>query len=148
MSHSLDLDALLTESVEIRTAQQNLKAARKAVAVSGQSAEERAATEQKIREWEAKSEWKAAAIVAMFTEQHCTCCSSVHSVFTGIFQRQEHRINKASRWVREKTPAHLNLPKEQKITAENTPFCLLCAERNGYAVPAPFQSAFPTTRTF
>jgi len=148
MSNSLDLDALLTESVEIRAAQQNLKTARKAVALTSATPEERAAIESKIREWEAKSEWKPAAVVAMFTKQECTCCGSIHSTFAGIFQRQEHRTNTLSRWVREKTPSHLNLPREQKHNVEHTAFCVLCADAAGFPAPAPFQSQFPVTRTF
>ena len=148
MSDSLDLDALLIESVEIRDAKQNLKTARKAAAVTTASTEERHAIEEKIREWEAKTEWRAVAVVAMFTEQHCSCCFRIHTVFAGIFQRQEHRVNKASRWVREKTPAHLNLPKEQKANSEHAPFCHVCAEGQGFAAPQPFQSQFPVTRTF
>lgn len=148
MSDSLSLDALLTESVEIRSAQQSLKSARKALSIGVTSSEEKVAIEGKIREWEAKSEWKPAAVVAMFTEQQCDCCSRIHTIFAGIFQRQEHRINKASRWVREASASHLNLPKEQKIGQEHAPFCHVCAEGQGFAAPKPFQSQFPVTRTF
>ena len=147
MSDNLDLDSLLTESVELHSAKQSLKTARKQLASGLTNGETRAEIEAKIREWEAKSEWKPAAVVAMFTTQVCKC-GSRHTLFAGIFQRQTHRTSTASRWVAERTPAHLNLPKEQKHSDVDVAFCLCCVEAQGFPPPTPFQTAFPVTRSF
>lgn len=146
-TNDFDLDALLTESVEIRTATKNLAEGRKKLADRRTDSTEREAIQAKLREWEAASEWKPAAVAAMFLTQHCTHCSRCATLFQGIFQRQTHRTQKLERWVKEATPEHINLPREQKHTSENVAVCSVCADSQGFRLLAPAPTAFPVSNS-
>ena len=131
-----DLDDLLAEAVELKSAAANAKAARKSLSAGLCSSAERAETEAKIREWESRTEWKAAAAVAMFNAQRCSC-GGTHTVFAGIFQRQEHKTSKVNRWIREETPAHLKLPYEHKVNWESVGICITCVGAAGFPTISP-----------
>lgn len=142
------LDDLLQESMQVVVARKELKAARPKLADQRVGSPERKEIEAKIREWEQASEWKPAAVTAMFLTQVCRCgTQSIH--FRGLFQRQSNRSSKISRWIREDTPAHLNLPKEQKYDSEQVAMCYRCCDGQGFQLPElNVPSAFPNTRNF
>jgi hypothetical protein len=148
-SPSDSLDDLLAESMQVVSARTNLKAARAKLTDQRTTSTEAKEIQAKIREWEATSDWKPAAVVAMFMVQVCQCCHSESPRFSGIFQRQSHRTATLSRWVRESTPAHLNLPKEQRFDTEPVSMCHRCVDGQGFQLPElNVPSAFPNTRSF
>ena len=139
------LDALLGESLEVAAASKALKENRKKLSDGRLNAEEKQEIAAKIREWEATSEWKPAAVAVMFMTQACSC-GGRHTFFQGVFQRQEHRSTKVMRWIKAETPAHLNLPKEQKHTTEAVGLCVDCVDAAGFH-PVAFPTAFPLSRS-
>jgi uncharacterized membrane protein YecN with MAPEG domain len=142
------LDDLLQESMQVVIARKELKAARPKLTDQRVGSPERKEIEAKIREWEQASEWKPAAVTAMFLTQVCRCgTQSIH--FKGLFQRQSHRTSTLSRWILTSTPAHLNLPKEQKYDTEQVAMCYRCCDSKGFQLPElNVPSAFPNSRTF
>jgi hypothetical protein len=84
--------------------------------------------------------WKPIAIGALFTEQHCDGCDTIHRTFLQYMQ-QEQKISQPStkRWVRISTP-ELSLPHETIVQPIRTHICAACAPEHG------FDADFPTIR--
>ncbi len=78
--------------------------------------------------------WKPEATIALFTEQVCDGCGSVHRTFLQFMEKQVH-IKKPSthRWVRVAKPSP-NLPRESMIQPLVTHICADCCEDHGFAI--------------
>lgn len=125
------LDDLLTESLETIKESAAVKANRKKLKDTRLSKAERTAIEDKIRQWELAREWTPKASVAMFLQQTCKC-GSIHSTFSGMFQRQTHRVSAIERWVPVTDIADSGLPREHKAHTQHVLLCADCAESEGY----------------
>lgn len=127
------LESLLAESLDTIHKRAEVKDLRKRKAAGNlRTGKELEEANTKIREWEMAREWKAAANVAMFNVQQCSC-GSTHSVFSGWFQRQAHRSSKINRWIRPDAEPLASLPKErQDLHLPNTTICASCAASQGY----------------
>lgn len=125
------LDDLLTESLETIAESAAVKANRKKLKDTRLTKAEREAIEAKIRGWELAREWTPKASVAMFHLQKCYC-GSVHSIFSGMFQRQSHRVSAIERWVPANDIADTGLPKEHKAHMTAVAVCIDCADSQGF----------------
>jgi hypothetical protein len=126
-----DLNNLLNESLNRKKEMGEVKAARRKLASGGADGEEeKEALAELIRSWELRREWTPVANTIMFEVQHCTHCGAEHKHLTGLFQRQEHRTSKISRWVR--AAEDVALPKTQKDNVSYIAICADCCEALGW----------------
>lgn len=133
VSEEIDLDELLAESVAEANASRDLKAARARLAKGGLSRAEAEAINAKVREWEAKLEWRPEANVALFERITCRSCARNQSLFVGLFQRQSPRsASKAMRWVASRLDERL--PREVAIRNRSTDICRVCAIDHGWSM--------------
>lgn len=125
------LQALLEESLGPVRAAREVKAAREKLARGGLTKAERLDTEQRIREWEAKVEWRAIANCALFTQQICQCGTQT-TVFSGLLERQVHRTKAATqRWIAV-TTSKLDLENEVAVQDHSVGVCASCASPKGF----------------
>lgn len=100
-------------------------------------------------------QWGAVSTVALFTEQTCDGCGSVHRVFLQYMEVQA-MIRKPStqRWVRISKPVPEEvLPRETLIQPHRTHICSHCCEDHGFALEAAShlpvsQSALSVSQTY
>lgn len=79
-------------------------------------------------------QWAARATIALFTEQTCDGCGSVHRVFLQFMELQvlKHRPT-TQRYVRVGKPAPRDfLPREVMIQPHHTHVCYECCEDHGF----------------
>jgi hypothetical protein len=127
-----DLSDLLAESLTSARETAAAKASRQRLAKGGLTAAEREADAQRIREWEAKHEWEAAANVALFHIFECGCGSSA-KIFEGMYRRETHRHLKhgAARHVAVES-AKADLPNEVAVRVTETAVCGKCMDEKGW----------------
>ena len=83
--------------------------------------------------------WQALSTSALFTEQTCDGCGSIHRTFLQFMEHQVHKTKPStSRWVRVAKPQP-SLPRETLIQPLSTHLCSDCCEDHGFAFA-------PTTR--
>lgn len=83
------------------------------------------------------NEWEAVKCAAMFTQQHCDGCDSIHYTFLQYMQEEEKvRDRHSRRWMRIELPA-TRLPKETIIQPLVTHICSNCAPDHGFNIDAP-----------
>lgn len=128
---SVDLDDLLAESLENVSLELQAKAARKKIGDTRLNKKEQEEIQATIRRWELVKDWKPAATVAVFHEQVCLNCGYVHSIFSGLFQREVNKKAHGQRWVKPEVP-NMKLPKERKEHSEEVDLCWNCAEEFGF----------------
>jgi hypothetical protein len=127
-----DLTKLLNESLSAKKDAEAVKAARKRLNSSSipLSATDREATEALVRSWEIKREWQPISNTIIFEVQNCTGCGTSHKHFIGIFQQQDHRSSKISRWI--KSPEDVALPKNCKENETQVGICAGCCISRGW----------------
>lgn len=77
-------------------------------------------------------QWRPEASVAMFVEQHCDNCASIHSIFTQHMQRQISTSgHPVKRWVRVPRPEP-GLPREVIKQLTTTHCCSDCITEFGF----------------
>ena len=130
----INLDDLLTESLQEASERNTAREGRKALAEGRVSPEERAQVSRIVRTWEEKREWTPAAAVVMFSRQMCAGCGSFHKHFLGFFQRQTHRASRVDRWIPHTKPTDTVLPREAKYQDSVVECCEDCAEALGFEV--------------
>ena len=97
------------------------------------AARQRAAAEYKeISEILAAEEWRAETTSALFAEQSCDGCGSVHRVFLQFMETQV-QISRPStrRWVRVSAPRS-DLPRDVMVQKSITHICPDCASDHGF----------------
>lgn len=78
--------------------------------------------------------WTAVSTVALFTEQTCDGCGSVHRVFLQYMQLEQMKKKPSTqRWTRVAKP-HPTLPRESLIQPHHTHICEDCCEDHGFAI--------------
>ncbi len=83
------------------------------------------------------NEWTIIRSAAMFTEQHCDGCGSVHHNFLQYMQEEQKvRDKHTRRWVRAERPAS-NLERETIVQPLKTHICSDCCLDHGFSVLAP-----------
>ena len=128
-----DLDALIQDTLTAKAEATEAAAARRRVVEGRQSATEQAADRQRIAEWEAKHEWRSAAITAIFNRYTCSC-GAQHTIFGQLMLRQQHRsMRLTQRWVAMPCPAPA-LPKETLLQDHQVTLCTACAGAAGFAL--------------
>lgn len=137
-SPDLDLDSLLSESVEAQKQSQAISRL-KGKALGGMTSPEDLA---RLREWQDRTEWVTEARVLILSDHICKCGSPPATIFLGFGLRQRHKSLKhgASRWVpckREELPLHL--PKEVRRVHNLTDICAECATTKGWYEDVAFE---------
>jgi hypothetical protein len=89
--------------------------------------------------------WRPTAIGALFTEQHCDGCDTVHHTFLQ-YMLQEEKISNPStrRWIRLLVPADGSLPRQTIVQPIKTHMCASCAPEHGFDVDAPTFRLLPS----
>ncbi len=78
--------------------------------------------------------WKAIATVALFSEQQCDGCGSVHRLFLQYMEAQvQHKKLSNKRWIRTSVP-NSELPRETFFQPHRTHICAHCADDHGFKV--------------
>jgi hypothetical protein len=92
--------------------------------------------------------WEPVSIVALFTEQHCDGCDTVHHTFLQYMQ-QESKLNQPTtkRWIRLDVPPDNSLPRETVVQPIVTHMCAACAPEHGFDVEAPTMRLMPSLGT-
>lgn len=132
----LDLDSLLAESIASRDAAAQVKADRERLKKGRMSREEADDTLARIRQWEARNEWKPLATAAVF--EHTTCeCGYYSEVFSHLMHRQKHKHSAGlTRLVMADTILE-GLPKETIIQHFSVTICAECAKEKGWDTEHP-----------
>lgn len=101
----------------------------------GQRVRERAMAEWKsIQSMIEAEHWKPVATVALFTEQQCDGCGSVHRVFLQYMERQAHVNHRmGERYIRVTLPDP-SLIRETLIQPHRTHICADCCEDHGFTL--------------
>lgn len=146
----LDLDSLLSDSLAIVEDNRRLKESRKAIRSGMLTTSEQSELLADIDRLERTREWLPKADVAMFDQQTCQTCGSIHHIFSGLFQRQVHRnMRTLDRWQKSTEAENMGLPKEVKAMQSKIPFCPGCMAAEGYPMAdlhAPVDEAAEYTR--
>lgn len=78
--------------------------------------------------------WKPETSIALFSEQSCDGCGSVHRTFLQFMEQQVHVQKPNTRkWVRVSKPQAL-LPRESMIQPLATHICADCCEDHGFGI--------------
>ena len=126
-----DLEALLGEAKAAERDAREAKDARERVKRGGLTPAQRAEDEARLREWEARHEWRAVANVAQF-ERHRCACGRQQTIFRQLMQKQQHRhLRDSVRYVQVDAQIAA-LPNEILVQKWNTPMCTECAPRVGF----------------
>lgn len=125
-----ELNALLFESLNAKKDALRVREARKTLANGGMSPADRDATAAMVKEWELKREWTPRSNTMILDVQHCTNCGKKHSHFLGLFQGQEHKTSKITRWV--SAAPVVGLPKVLKEQVNHVAICIGCAPAQGW----------------
>lgn len=128
----MDLDALLSESVELKQkekeAKQSKKTPNKPLGSPWMNAEEKQLIkEAHIRITANHSGWEDVAIVLMLSEQRCTTCNSIHTQTEGRFTMKWHdkyKIRNFERKLFNDNP--FNLPKRVQVVRTEVDICTNC----------------------
>jgi hypothetical protein len=92
--------------------------------------------------------WKPIAIGALFTEQHCDGCDTIHRSFLQFMQQEEKVSNPSTRrWVRLPMPIEADLPRETIVQPIVTHMCAACCAEHGFNVDAPSFRLMPSLGT-
>lgn len=126
-----DLEALLGEAKAAERDAAEVKAARERAKRGGLAPAQREEDVQRLREWEAKHEWRAVANVAQF-ERHRCACGRQQTIFRQLMQKQQHRHLRGSvRYVQVEVQL-ADLPNEILVQKWSTPMCTECCTRQGF----------------
>lgn len=129
-----ELDRMIAGELESKREANRVKDSRERLKRGGQSLAEREADLERIHTWELRHEWKAAANVAVFIEQHCESCGAVHRTFEQLMLRQVHRhVANSQRW-QAASAIMANLPNETVVRRQSVPLCAECCHRAGFDV--------------
>lgn len=134
MSDFGELSDLLEESmVQDRERKAVVEAKKRVKQVTGVTAAERAEDATRIIAWESQHVWRGAANVARFEVQVCKSCGEEHTIFSGLFERQEHRhlAHHSQRWIRA-TGTKAALPNEIILAKREVPMCIDCCDWVGF----------------
>lgn len=124
-----DLDDLLAEAKAEQREARELKEARERRKRGGALSEEDLA---RLREWEAKHEWRDISNTALFNKYHCTGCGRNQTTFSRLMRRQEHRhLRNTERWttVQDIDP---DLPNEVAVQKWTVGMCTNCCHQAGF----------------
>jgi hypothetical protein len=87
---------------------------------------------QEMRALLEKEQWVPVSVVALFSEQHCDGCNSVHRLFLQYMEMQENvRKSLGRRWIRVAHPSHL-LPRETMLQPHRTHICADCCDDHDF----------------
>lgn len=76
--------------------------------------------------------WKPISSAALFTEQQCDGCGSIHRVFLQYMEIQQHKSKPSSRrWLRVGLPTP-GLPRETFVQPHKTHICPHCCDEHGF----------------
>lgn len=132
-----DLDALLAESVQLRDAEREMKAARERLkrrytSGSGRTAQEIAEDEARVRAWEAANLWDNVAGIAQWEKHRCVNCGRGQTIFRQLMLKQRHRETPNTwRWQSvDEIPE--GLPQENLVQKWETGMCTHCAGEFGF----------------
>lgn len=92
--------------------------------------------------------WRAITYGALFTEQHCDGCDTIHRSFLQYMQQEEKLSNPSTkRWIRIARPNGAKLPRETIVQPIITHMCASCAPEHGFEVDAPSIRLLPSFGT-
>lgn len=124
-----DLVDLLSESVEQAKEARAVKEAAERRKRGGALSEEDLA---RLREWEARHEWRDIGNTALFCKYHCNGCGRNQTIFMQLLRHQEHRHMKETfRWTAT-TEAKTDLPNEVAVQKFVVGMCTNCCVHAGF----------------
>jgi hypothetical protein len=134
-----ELEAEIAKSVKSDQLKKDRDALRKRANTMTLSAETRARAAEEYRQINAvlaAQEYQAIKTVALFTEQTCDGCGSVHRIFLQYMELQQLvRRPSTQQWVRVTAPKpEAVLPRETLLQPMTTHLCANCCEDHGFAL--------------
>ena len=79
-------------------------------------------------------QWQVISLIALFTEQSCDGCGSVHTMFMQYMELQRMTKRQSTqRWVRALSP-NFSLNRETLIQPVTTHICAHCSEDHGFSL--------------
>lgn len=132
-----ELEADIAKHIAADKLKRDRDAARKKANTMTLPSAVRARASQEFRELNAMlsaQEWGSVKTVALFTEQTCDGCGSVHRIFLQYMELQQMiRKPTTQQWVRVSKPA-ADLPRETLLQPMATHICADCCEDHGFAL--------------
>lgn len=125
-----ELADLLSESMAIKEEEAHIKYLRERTKRGGLTAEQAREDEARIREWEAKREWKITANVGVFELHECSCGNTT-STWAGLMHAREHRTMKVTGYVRASAQI-ASLPNLVAAQIVKVDCCPACASKHGW----------------
>ena len=130
-----ELDAEISEVIAKEKKASDLEKARKAANNPRLPSNLRAEAKEQYKALQLEVDellWHPEASIALFAEQSCDGCGSIHRNFLQYMERQVHRKKSTTaRWVRVSKP-HPDLPRETMIQPLRTHICSDCSEDHGF----------------
>ena len=120
------MDALIQESMQEKSAKEQLKEARKSIKNTRLPGSEIQRLGTVIRELELIAEWIAKADAIWIKRCVCEQCGSETPQFAGYFRHLVNRHTKVDRWVALSADTESTLPREMKVEMTTTPMCADC----------------------
>lgn len=157
-----DFFAELNAEIAKHTAADQLKKSRDAakkrantVGLSSATRAKASAEFQELSKLLEASEWGAVKTIALFTEQSCDGCGSIHRTFLQYMEQQQMiRKPTSQRWVRISKPLDQTiLPRETLIQPMTTHMCADCCEDHGFMIDTadylkPREGVLTTSATY
>jgi len=134
-----ELEAEISQYVETAKLKKDRDAAKKRANTTSLPSAVRARASEEFKalnEILAAQEWASVKTLALFTEQTCDGCGSVHRIFLQYMELQQMvRKPTTQRWVRVTKPVPEDqLPRESLLQPMTTHICADCCEDHGFAL--------------
>ena len=122
-----DLNAAIAVQLEARQSAAEARAAKARLSRLPANSAEAAADRAKIAEWEAKHEWRATAVLAVFEREECTTCETTSERFVQFLREDLHRREAGARRLQAIPEPTAKLPIRPAIQRRLVPMCPDCA---------------------
>ena len=122
-----DLNAAIAVQLETRSLAAEAKAAKTRLQRTPPNSAEAAADRARIAEWEARHEWKATAVLAVFEREECTTCETTSERFVQFLREDLHRREAGARRLQAVAEPSKGLPIRPAMQRRLVPMCPDCA---------------------
>lgn len=122
-----DLNAAIAVQLETRSLAAEAKAAKARLQRTPPNSAEAAADRARIAEWEARHEWKATAVLAVFEREECTTCETTSERFVQFLREDLHRREAGARRLQAIPEPTERLPIRPAMQRRLVPMCPDCA---------------------
>lgn len=122
-----DLNAAIAVQLETRSLAAEAKAAKARLQRTPPNSAEAAADRARIAEWEARHEWKATAVLAVFEREECTTCETTSERFVQFLREDLHRREAGARRLQAVAEPSKGLPIRPAMQRRLVQMCPDCA---------------------